>query len=125
MRAADSAEKVSAQRPDLLRPFQKELLNLAGETEESGLRWHLAQMIPRLRLQRPERDCAAAALRKFLQDRGSLVKTFAIQGLAELAREDADLHEEVVALLEKFCAQGTPAMKARSRKLLARLRGTR
>src|ERR1700729_3699067 len=58
MRAADAAEKVSAKRPELLAPFKSELLALADETEQAELRWHLAQMIPRLRLLPKEREQA-------------------------------------------------------------------
>jgi hypothetical protein len=46
------------------------------------------------------------------------VKTFAIQGLAELAKGDARLEREMAELLAQYCRSGTPAMMARSRKLL-------
>ncbi len=121
MRAADAAEKVSAQRPDLLKPFKRELLGLADETTEAELRWHLALMMPRLPLTRLERERAIAKLRDFLDDRSSIVKTFAIQGLVELARGDPNLQSEMVDLLGQFCRIGTRAMKARSRKLLKQL----
>jgi hypothetical protein len=118
MRAADAAEKVSVQRPDLLTPFKAELLGLAEETTQAELRWHLALMLPRLPLTRAERERASAQLRNFLDDRSSIVKTFAIQGLAELAKGDAKLEREMAELLAQYCRRGTPAMKARSRKLL-------
>ncbi len=118
MRAADVAEKISAQRPDLLKPFKAELLGLAHETTEAEIRWHLALMIPRLRLTSNERKRAVARLRTFLEDRSSIVKTLAIQGLAALAHEEPALEAEMADLLEQFCRTGTPAMKARSRKLL-------
>ncbi len=121
MRGADAAEKISAQRPDLLKPFKAELLGLADETTEAELRWHLALMIPRLPLAHPERKRAIARLRYFLNDRSSIVKTFAIQGLVELSQDDPNLQVEMVDLLEQFCCTGTPAMKARSRKLLKQL----
>jgi len=50
MRAADAAEKVTLQRPDLLQPFKAKLMQLLDEATEQELRWHLAQMLPRLRL---------------------------------------------------------------------------
>ncbi len=48
MRASDAAEKISVQRPELLRPFKAELLGLACEATQQEVRWHLALMIPRL-----------------------------------------------------------------------------
>lgn len=68
MRAADAAQKVSVKRPDLLQPYKSKLLGLLAETEQIELRWHLAQMIPRLKLTARERQRAAGALRHYLDD---------------------------------------------------------
>jgi hypothetical protein len=122
MRAADAAEKVSAQRPELLKPFKAELLGLLIETSEQELRWHLAQMIPRLHLNSAERLRASVTLRGFLNDHSSIVKTFSMQALANLAWNDARLRFEIRSLIEELVRTGTPAMKARGRKLLKRLR---
>jgi hypothetical protein len=46
MRAADAAEKASAQMHHLLNPHKAALLVLMEETTEIELRWHLAQMVP-------------------------------------------------------------------------------
>ena len=118
MRAADAAEKVSVRKPELLQSFKAELLGLAHETTQAELRWHLALMIPRLSLDRAERERATAILQGFLNDRSSIVKTFAIQALADLAHGDPTREEEVFELLQEVCRTGTPAMKARSRRLL-------
>ena len=120
MRAADAAEKVSAQKPRLLDCYKAELLGLLAEAEQIELRWHLAAMVPRLRLTAPERRRAAAALQRYLDNRSSIVKTFALQGLADLARDDSVLQGKVRLLLEQAVQSGTPAMKARARQLLKR-----
>ena len=122
MRAGDAAEKASAQEPALLKPFKAELLGLLVETEEQELRWHLAQMIPRLSLTAGERQRAATIFRSFLKDRGSLVKTAGLQALADLARLDAGLRSEVLERIEEALRNGTPAMKARGRNLLKEFR---
>jgi hypothetical protein len=121
MRAADAAEKVSAKKPRLLDRHKAELLGLLAEAEQIELRWHLALMIPRLRLAPPERQRAAEVLECYLDDRSSIVKTFALEGLADLARSDVALGPKVKQLLENAVHRGTPAMKARARKLLVQL----
>jgi hypothetical protein len=118
MRAADAAEKVSAQKPRLLQPFKAELLGLADETTQAELRWHLALMLPRLTLTTFERKRVMGRLRDYLRDRSSIVKTCAIQGLADLALGDPALEAGMIDVLKKVCRTGTPAMKARGRKLL-------
>lgn len=121
MRAADAAEKVSRKRPELLHPFKAELLGLLAEASEQELRWHLAQMAPRPPLSREEHSRAASLLKEYLKDRSSIVKTFSMQALADLANTEPALLPEIVELLEQAMRKGTPAMRARGRKLLAQL----
>jgi len=122
MRSADAAEKVSAAKPEMLKPYKAELLGLLAETEQIELRWHLAQMVPRLGLTEAERNRAAETLRLYLEDRSSLVRTFALQALADISRTDTRLRERARELLEEALRGGTAAMKARARKLLTQLK---
>lgn len=121
MRAADAAEKVTRTKPELLERYKKELLGLTAEIEQQEVRWHLAAMIPRLALTAKERKIAADSLHVYLKDRSSIVRTFALQGLADLAEGDEDLRAAVIELLREAARSGTAAMKARSRKLLLRM----
>lgn len=49
-----------------------------------------------------------------------MVKTFSLQLLADFAAEDEDLRNDVLPLLWAAGERGTPAMRARARKLLKR-----
>jgi hypothetical protein len=120
MRAADAAEKVTRMRPDLLQSHKKELLGLMQETRQQELRWHLAAMIPRMSLSPAELQLAVSALTIYLEDRSSIVKTFALQGLADLAQNAPSIRASVIETLRDAARSGTPAMKARSRKLLSK-----
>ena len=124
MRAADVAEKVSAIQPELLKPYKTELLSLLAEAEQIELRWHLAQMVPRLPLTQGERRRAAETLQLYLEDRSSIVRTFALQALADISRNgnDGELRLTVREVLEQSLRRGTAAMKARTRKLLKELK---
>lgn len=121
MRAADAAEKVSLHRPNLLEPFKTKLLRMLDEATQQELRWHLAQMIPRLHLSKKDRVRAASVFRLYLGDQSSIVKTSAMQAMADLASTDDDLVPEVKELLIKLTEVGTAAMRARGRKLLRQL----
>jgi hypothetical protein len=122
MRAADAAEKVTVEYPELLNPHKQELLDLLAEAEQIELRWHLALMVPRLALTARERERAAATLQRYLEGRSSLVKTFAMQGLVDLSRQDPSLREAAKRIIEESLRTGTAAMKARARKLLKKLK---
>jgi hypothetical protein len=121
MRAADALEKLSREHAGQLQTFKKLLLNLGAEATQKELRWHLALMLPRLRLTAVECARAADILQSYLSDGSSIVKTFAMQGLADLARQHPPLQLEVLELLQVLTKTGTPAMRARGRILLRSL----
>lgn len=121
MRAADAAEKITRTKRELLQPYKKELLGLMADAEEQELRWHLAAMVPRLWMNAKERQLATSLLTGYLEDRSSIVRTFALQGLADLAEQDVRMRPAVIELLREAARGGTPAMRARSRKLLVQL----
>jgi hypothetical protein len=133
MRAADALEKLTRRRssqPDpvrdallvlLQRSWKAPLIGLLSESTENKLRWCLAPVLPRLTLTISECRRVAAILRTCLEDKSSIVKTCAMQGLAELTRQDASLLPEVLDLLRILARSGTPAMRARGRILLRKL----
>jgi len=121
MRAADAAEKITRIRPDLVQGFRTELLRLLDRATEQELRWHLAQMVPRLSLSKKERIRAADVFRRHLDDQSSIVKTSAMQALVDLARTDDEMAPETRRLLIKLTKVGTAGMRARGRKLLRQL----
>jgi len=121
MRAADAVEKITRQRPELLRPWKRPLLEQISALDEKEVRWHVAQMIPRLNLTVSERDTAVQILMDYLADESSIVKTFSMQALADLAERDERLRVQVIPLIERLTQTGTPAMRSRGRKLLKRL----
>lgn len=121
MRAADAVEKLTLTNPQLIRPFKRRLISLARRVEQQKLRWHLAQMLPRLELSRQDRRVVASILRGYLKDHSRIVKTFAMQGLADLAEQDCRLLAQVRRVISTLVRTGSPAMKSRGRKLLLQL----
>jgi hypothetical protein len=121
MRAADAIEKVSRQHASVLQRYKEELLGLAGETTQQEVRWHLAVTIPRLRLTRAEATSLAGILETYLEDNSSIVKTFAMQGLFDLTRQNSGLLPDVLELIRALARTGTAAMRARGRNLLKQI----
>ncbi len=123
MRCADAVEKITARNPGLLQPHKKELICHLAHSEQQEVRWHVAQMFSRLKLTPRERYAVIEILDDYLTDKSSIVKTFAMQALADLAAQDENLRETIVKQLEELTCTGTPAMKNRGRKLVAELSG--
>jgi hypothetical protein len=128
-RAADVLERVTARASRQLSPTlarslansKDALLGLLAEAQLKKLRWNLALTLGRLPLTIPDCHRAAAALHTFLDDPSSIVKTAALQGLADLTRHDPSQLPAVLDLLRIHGRSGTPAMRARSRILLVQL----
>jgi len=121
MRSADAVEKIAAQRPEYLQPHKEKLIGQVARIDQQEIRWHVAQMLPRLKLTQEERATAVEILLDYLGDKSKIVKTFAMQALADFAERDASLRPTVIRLLEELATTGSPAMKSRGRKLLERL----
>jgi HEAT repeat protein len=126
MRAADATEKVTAQCPEYLAPYRVELLREVALIDQQEVRWHVAQMLPRLAWSDEERAACINLLLRYLEDKSKIVKTFAMQALADFAERDPALRPQVIGLLERLVQDGSPAMQSRGRKLLLELkrRGT-
>ena len=122
MRTADAVEKISLVRPDLIQPYKKTLIQLAGDTDQQEVRWHMAQILPRLTLKPADRKIIVDVLYAYLNDKSKIVVTFALQALADLAAQDKSLIPRIIRVLEEFAKTGSPAIKNRSRKLLTMLK---
>ncbi len=119
MRSADAVEKITRTRPSDLQRHKRTLVTRIAQTDQAELRWHVAQMLPRLDLRPRELRRVLDILWLYLRSNSRIVATTAMQALAELAQRHARLRPGVVSVLQQCIAAGSPAMKARGRKLLA------
>ncbi len=121
MRSADAVEKVSLKHPEYLHPYKRVLIEEIAKIEQQEVKWHVAQMLPRLNLNSKERPVVFDILLKYLDDRSRIVKTFSMQALADLAEKDITLRPKVIQILEDLIRTGSPAMKSRGKKLITKL----
>jgi len=120
MRASDAVEKLTRARPDLLVPFRKRLIDEVGIIDQHEVRWHVAQMLSRVRLDPKERSRAIALLERYLEDESAIVIASAMSSLGDFAMEDWQLRRRVTPTIEKLMKGGSPAVEARGKKILAR-----
>ena len=123
LRAADAAEKITRAMPELLAAHKQRLLEIA-KVPQQEVRWHVAQMLPRLELNAAERAGAVELLLGYLDGDSSIERTFAMQALADLALRDIAVRPRVIQILARLTETGTPAMRSRGRKLLEQLDGS-
>jgi hypothetical protein len=122
MRAGDAIEKVSRTHPHLLGPYRERLLSDVAAIDQPSVRWHLAQMLPRLALTAAERRRALAILRGNLARPGDrIVLACTLEALAAFARDDPGLRRELVPIIRDRASSDRPSVAKRAAKLLARL----
>ena len=121
MRASDAVEKITRRNPEWLRPYKKQLLNKVAGINQKEVRWHTAQILPRLDLTIKERRKVYDLMQSYLKDESSIVKTFAMQALTDIAMQDRSYAGKVRNLVGRLTKDGSPAMKSRGKKLLKTL----
>lgn len=121
MRCADAAEKVTTIHPEYLTPYKGMLMKTLAKIEQPEVRWHVAPMLARLPLSDDEQMAVVAILTGYMNDRSSIVKTLAMQAIADLAIRNESLRPLALQHIKELAVIGTPVMKARGKKLLAQL----
>jgi hypothetical protein len=118
MRASDATEKITQIHPEWLIPYKKLFLSTISKVSQQEVRWHTAQMLPRLALTKSERKKVFELLLIYLEDKSRIVKTSTMQALADIAIQDNTYFNQVHRILSSLIKKGSPAMKARGKKLL-------
>ena len=121
MRAADAVEKITKRHPEYLSDHKTVLLRQAAGLKQQEVRWHIAQLIPRLILDENERKAAVEILFEYLEDQSRIVQTNTIQALVDLAKGDALLLPRVKEAVNRLSRTGSAAVKNRADKLLREL----
>lgn len=122
-RAAYAVSKLTERRADLLRSYKERFLDCLDDPAHPPLcRACMLQTLHRLDLTPDDREALTDTLRGFMFSASSIVKTFSLDLLTSFAEEDEGLRPEVMRLLWDALERGTPAMRARARKLMKQYR---
>lgn len=121
MRAADTLEKVSVAHPDWLTPLAGRLVDLPQKSSQKEVLWHWCQMVTRLDLTGRQVDSVVNNLQTLLNSDSSIVATFALQALVDLAGRRPALPALVRRQVGLALKSPKPAVRARARKLSKQL----
>lgn len=117
-RAADACEKAAKKNPALLAPLKKRLLAALPKVQQQEVRWHVAQMLAYVKTSTAEKKRAAAVLKKwFAADDSRIVRVMSLQALADFAKAEPGMRDDVSALVRAAFDSGIPSLAARARKL--------
>jgi len=117
-RAARTLKKISEIDRGALYAWRKKLLAEAFEASDVRVQWNLSIVLGRLPLKGADKALAVELMFERLRDKSGLNRTMAMQALMDLSEDDAALRARVVPVVRESLEHGTPAMRARARKLL-------
>lgn len=119
MRAADAVEKVTVKHPEWLQPHKGQLMSVLKSADNKELKWHLAQLVPRLELNKDEIADVQHILNYWAlnKNESKIVRVNALQGLSDLAHGHPELREEFTKTLTTLEHEPIPSIQARIRKL--------
>lgn len=120
-RAAHVFCTVTEHEPTWVQPYLNGLLNEVAPTPQWEVREQICKILPKLQLDADAIDQCVRLFQSYLEDRSGIVRTFAMQGLFDLAGHDPELVPMVRGIVENLTLTGTPAMRARGRKLIKQL----
>lgn len=121
MRAMDVIEKVTRRHPECLEKYKDVILNDISRIDQQEVAWHVAQLFPRISWTLREREKVVGILKAYLGHQSKIVVVSAMQALAELTQQHPPLRQEVFNVIRKLTRAGSPAMRARGKKLLRQL----
>ena len=121
-RAADVIEKATRKNPELLLNHKREIISILKKEKQQEVCWHIAQMIPRFKYTPNEEGLVIHALNNYLSHKSKIVRVSALEALTDLAQKNESIREEVISTLRCHTETGSPAVQARGRKLLQRLK---
>ena len=122
MRSADVIEKVTRKNPQLLSNHTSEVISILITADQQEVCWHMAQITPRLECSPSEENEIIEALKRYLTHKSKIVRVSAMESLANIAETNHSILNKVIEIIEVQKATGSPAIQARGRKLLKRLR---
>jgi hypothetical protein len=117
-RAARTLKKIAERDGGALFAWRKKLLEEAFRAVDVRVQWNLTVMIGKLLLKGADKALAVDLMFARLQDKSGLNRTMAMQALMDLSEQDRALRARVMPMVLEFLDSGTPAMRARARRLL-------
>lgn len=119
LRAVDAVEKLTVKRREYLQPHKSQLLLALKSADHKELKWHIAQLVPRLDLDRKEFEDVWHALTHWTRNKkeSKIVRVNSLQGLFELLRRNPEFKNDFDKTLASIEHEMIPSIQARIRRI--------
>jgi len=122
-RTADAIEKLSRHDPKYLQKHKQSILKYCSIVQNKELKWHLAQLLPRLELDQLELRNMSQLLEDWARDKkeSRICRVNALQSLFDLSLINRRSNEHINTLLDVLEIEDIPSLNARIRQLRTKL----
>ena len=119
MKAVDAVEKITLKNAHYLKPHRAQLLGILASADHKELKWHIAQLITRIQLDKKELIKVWHVLKYWALNRNEskIVRVNSLHGLYELSREHHQLRSDYQKIVATMRHEKVPSIQARIRKL--------
>lgn len=119
MRAVDAVEKITVKHPEFLIPHKAQLMSVLKSADHKELKWHIAQLVPRLKLSKGELEDVRHIFSYWVlnKNESKIVRVNALQGLFDLTRKYPEVKEDLLHAIAATEHERVPSIEARIRKL--------
>jgi hypothetical protein len=121
MRALDLLEKLAHTNADWVQPFKALFIGPLADSDKWEIRLQVVRALPLLAWTPDERERVIAILRRDVDHPQKFVRAWALDGLAALAGDDANLRRLAFEYVEQFEGSGSKALATRARNVRERL----
>ena len=119
MKTIDLIEKISLKHKEYLQKHKSKILNMSMKTENIELKWHLAQILERVKYTKNEIKIVWKILGKWVLDKNEskIVRVNSLQSLYEIAKINNEYQSELVKIIEIIGKENIASINARIKKL--------
>jgi len=119
MKTIDLIEKITLEHKEYLQKHKLEILNMSNSTKNIELKWHLAQLIVRVKYTHSEVKIIWKILEKWVLDKkeSKIVRVNSLQSLDEIVENDNEYQNDLVKIVKMLKEENISSINARIRKL--------
>jgi hypothetical protein len=124
MRAAEAVERITRRHKAFLTPHKDQLLGILKTADRKELKWHIAQLIPRVNWLAGELNDVWHILTFWARNphESKIIRANALQALAEIAARFPERKADFERTMKLMEREPIPSIQARIRKLADRNR---
>jgi len=119
MKTIDIIEKITLKHEKYLQKHKPEIINMSNNAEYIELKWHLAQIITRIKYTNNEIKIVWKILEKWILDRkeSKIVRVNSLQSLYEITKNNNEFQNDFINIVNTIREENIPSINARIKKL--------